>query len=180
MSFEVERGEAVGIIGSNGAGKSTLLKILSRITEPTTGYAEMRGSMGALLETGVGFHSELPGRENIYLNGAILGMAKSEVDHKFDEIVAFSGVEKFIVPTPLLKPGLYHISVYADIPYVKIADGHEGVLSFDVSKSGYSLNPGHRGIVAPVLEWRTEALPVPGSDRGCVQEYAAELEQPQR
>ena len=353
VSFDIERGEVVGVIGSNGAGKSTLLKILSRITEPTAGYAELHGSVGSLLETGVGFHPELTGRENIYLNGAILAMAKAEVDRKFDEIVAFSGVEKFIdtpvkryssgmrlrlgfavaahmdtgillidevlavgdaafqqkclgrissvtkkgrtvlfvshdmgaitrlcertiwleggqirligpsvdvvesylssravrrsswvnpavaspdtevqikmvrvlskdgqpitvvafdrafeieitydvmapvrdlaigyhilnsqgvvlvesnetdtlelkgvtrqigqytavcqVPTPLLKPGRYLISVYADIPRVKIADGHEGVLTFDVSKSGYFLNPGHRGIVAPVLEWR--------------------------
>ncbi len=96
VSFEVERGEVVGVIGRNGAGKSTLLKILSHITEPTSGYAKIRGRVSSLLEVGTGFHDELTGRENVYLNGTILGMSKTEVDRKFDEIVAFSGVEKFI------------------------------------------------------------------------------------
>jgi lipopolysaccharide transport system ATP-binding protein len=96
VSLEVEHGEAVGIIGRNGAGKSTLLKILSRITEPTEGYAEIHGRVGALLEVGTGFHPELTGRENIYLNGAILGMKKVEIARKFDEIVAFAEVEKFL------------------------------------------------------------------------------------
>ncbi len=96
VSFEVEQGEVVGIIGRNGAGKTTLLKILSRITEPTSGRAEIRDRVSSLLEVGTGFHSELTGRENVYLNGTILGMRKAEVDRKFDEIVDFSGVEKFI------------------------------------------------------------------------------------
>jgi lipopolysaccharide transport system ATP-binding protein len=96
VSFKVHRGEVVGIIGRNGAGKSTLLKILSRITEPTEGSAEIHGRVVSLLEVGTGFHSELTGRENVYLNGAILGMKKREIDSKFDEIVAFAEVEKFI------------------------------------------------------------------------------------
>lgn len=96
VNFEVERGEVVGIIGRNGAGKSTLLKILSRITHPTEGEVHLRGRVGSLLEVGTGFHPELTGRENIYFNGAILGMKKREIDDKFDEIVKFSGVEKFL------------------------------------------------------------------------------------
>ena len=96
ISFEVKPGEVVGIIGPNGAGKSTLLRILSRITQPTKGYSETRGRLGSLLEVGVGFHPELTGRENIYLSGAILGMPKAHIDRKFDDIVSFAEVEKFI------------------------------------------------------------------------------------
>jgi lipopolysaccharide transport system ATP-binding protein len=96
VSFEVQAGDVVGIIGRNGAGKSTLLKILSRITEPTSGQACLRGRVSSLLEVGTGFHPELSGRENVYLNGTILGMTKREIDKKFDEIVDFSGVEKFL------------------------------------------------------------------------------------
>lgn len=96
VSFEVEQGEVVGLIGRNGAGKSTLLKILSRITEPTSGYADIRGRVSSLLEVGTGFHPELTGRENVYLNGTILGMSKMEVDRKFDEIVDFAEIDKFI------------------------------------------------------------------------------------
>jgi lipopolysaccharide transport system ATP-binding protein len=96
VSFDIQRGEVVGIIGRNGAGKSTLLKILSRITSPTTGEIRLRGRVAALLEVGTGFHSELTGRENIFLNGAIMGMSRAEVKASFDEIVAFSEVEKFL------------------------------------------------------------------------------------
>jgi lipopolysaccharide transport system ATP-binding protein len=108
VSFEVKRGEVVGIIGRNGAGKSTLLKILSRITKPTKGHAEIHGRVGSLLEVGTGFHPELTGRENIYLNAAILGMRKAEVEKKFDEIVAFAEVEKFIdTPVKRYSSGMY-------------------------------------------------------------------------
>lgn len=100
VSFEVEQGNAVGIIGRNGAGKTTLLKILTRITTPTEGYAEIYGRVGSLLEVGTGFHAELTGRENIYFNGAVLGMKRTEIDRKFDDIVEFSGVKKFL-DTPL-------------------------------------------------------------------------------
>ncbi|MFG0334362.1 MAG: ABC transporter ATP-binding protein, partial [Maioricimonas sp. JB049] len=96
VSFEVEPGEVIGIIGQNGAGKSTLLKILSRITRPTTGRVTLRGRVASLLEVGTGFHPELTGRENVYMNGTILGMTRREIDRRFDEIVAFAGVEAFI------------------------------------------------------------------------------------
>ncbi len=96
ISFEMNHGETLGIIGDNGAGKSTLLKIISRITNPTRGYAEVHGRVSSLLEVGTGFNTELTGRENVYLNGTILGMTKREIDKKFDEIVDFSGIEKFI------------------------------------------------------------------------------------
>ncbi|MFZ0886733.1 MAG: ABC transporter ATP-binding protein, partial [Candidatus Acidiferrales bacterium] len=100
INFEVHHGEVVGLIGRNGAGKSTLLKILARITRPTEGHAEIHGRVGSLLEVGTGFHLELTGRENVYMSGAILGMRKAEIDRKFDEIVAFSEVERFL-DTPL-------------------------------------------------------------------------------
>jgi lipopolysaccharide transport system ATP-binding protein len=108
ICLEINKGEVVGFIGRNGAGKSTLLKLLSRITEPTTGRIEMRGRIGSLLEVGAGFHAELTGRENIYLSGAVLGMKKAEIVNKFDEIVEFSGVDKFIdTPVKRYSSGMY-------------------------------------------------------------------------
>ena len=108
VSFNVAKGEIIGVIGRNGAGKSTLLKILSRITEPTVGQIKLYGRIGSLLEVGTGFHPELTGRENIYLNGAILGMAKAEIRKQFDEIVAFSGVEEFLdTPVKRYSSGMY-------------------------------------------------------------------------
>jgi lipopolysaccharide transport system ATP-binding protein len=108
VSFQVRQGEVLGIIGRNGAGKSTLLKVLARITEPTEGYAEVQGRVGTLLEVGTGFHGELTGRENVYLSGAILGMRKTEIDRKFDEIVDFAEVEKFLdTPVKYYSTGMY-------------------------------------------------------------------------
>ena len=108
VNFTVEKGEVLGIIGRNGAGKSTLLKILSQITPPTTGEIKLRGRVGSLLEVGTGFHPELTGRENIFLNGAILGMRKKEIEKKFEEIVEFSGVGKFLdMPVKRYSSGMY-------------------------------------------------------------------------
>src|ERR1043166_3334076 len=108
VSFELEQGHVLGIVGRNGAGKSTLLKILSRITDPTEGHADVRGRLSSLLEVGTGFHPELTGRDNIYLNGAIMGMRRAEVTAKFDSIVEFAGVEKFIdTPVKRYSSGMY-------------------------------------------------------------------------
>src|SRR6266576_1657633 len=108
VSFEVAEGEVLGIVGHNGAGKSTLLKILSRITEPTSGSAVVDGRVGSLLEVGTGFHPELTGRDNMFLNGAILGMKRTEIQRKFDEIVSFAEVERFIdTPIKHYSSGMY-------------------------------------------------------------------------
>jgi len=120
VSFEVKQGDVVGIIGRNGAGKSTLLKILSRITEPTEGRARIRGRMGSLLEVGAGFHPELTGRENIYLNGVILGMTRAEVRMRFDEIVAFAEIEQFLdTPVKRYSNGMYMRLAFAVAAHLK-------------------------------------------------------------
>ncbi len=127
VSFEVKRGEVVGIIGRNGAGKTTLLKLLSRITEPTEGYIEIHGRVGSLLEVGTGFHPELTGRENIYLNGAILGMKKKEIDKKFDEIVSFAEIERFI-DTPMKR---YSSGMYVRLAFAVAAHMEPEILLVD-------------------------------------------------
>jgi homopolymeric O-antigen transport system ATP-binding protein len=127
VSFEVQAGEVVGIIGRNGAGKSTLLKILSRITKPTRGHAEIKGRVGSLLEVGTGFHPELTGRENIFLNGAILGMRKAEIERKFDEIVEFAEIQNFI-DTPVKR---YSSGMYVRLAFAVAAHMETEVLLID-------------------------------------------------
>ncbi len=127
VSFEVKRGEVLGIIGRNGAGKSTLLKILSRITEPTAGRVLLRGRVASLLEVGTGFHPELTGRENIFLNGAILGMSRAEIRKRFDEIVAFAEVEKFL-DTPVKR---YSCGMYVRLAFAVAAHLEPEILIVD-------------------------------------------------
>jgi lipopolysaccharide transport system ATP-binding protein len=139
ISFEIKRGEAVGIIGRNGAGKSTLLKLLSRITEPTEGRIELEGRVASLLEVGTGFHPELTGRENIFLNGAILGMHRAEIKKKFDEIVAFAEVEKFLdTPVKHFSSGMYMRLAFAVAahlePEILIVDEVLAVGDFEFQK----------------------------------------------
>ena len=120
VSFEVKRGEILGVVGANGAGKSTLLKVMSRITEPTVGRAEIHGRVGSLLEVGTGFHPELTGRDNVFLNGAILGMKRSEIARNFDEIVAFAEVERFIdTPVKHYSSGMYLRLAFAVAAYLE-------------------------------------------------------------
>jgi len=127
VSFEIQQGDRVGIIGRNGAGKSTLLKILSRITPPTKGKIEYSGRMAALLEVGTGFHGDLSGRENIYLNGSILGMTKHEIDRKFDEIVSFAEIEKFL-DTPVKR---YSSGMYVRLAFAVAANLESDILIVD-------------------------------------------------
>ncbi|HSR18501.1 MAG TPA: ABC transporter ATP-binding protein, partial [Ignavibacteriaceae bacterium] len=127
INFNVRHGEIVGIIGHNGAGKSTLLKILSRITEPTTGRCEVYGRVGSLLEVGTGFHWELTGRENIFLNGAILGMKKAEIKRKFDEIVAFAEIDEFL-DTPVKR---YSTGMYVKLAFAIAAHLEPDILIID-------------------------------------------------
>src|SRR5450432_3510446 len=120
VSFEVKRGDVLGVVGRNGAGKSTLLKILSRITEPTNGRITLQGRVASLLEVGTGFHPELTGRENIFLNGAILGMKRAEIDRNFDEIVDFAEVEKFLdTPVKRYSSGMYVRLAFAVAAYLE-------------------------------------------------------------
>src|SRR5476651_1152442 len=120
INFEVQQGDAVGIIGRNGAGKSTLLKVLSRVTSPTTGSVKIKGRVASLLEVGTGFHPELSGRENIFLNGAILGMRKAEIKRRFDEIVDFAGVERYIdTPVKRYSSGMYVRLAFAVAAYLE-------------------------------------------------------------
>ncbi len=132
VSFDVPRGQILGIIGPNGAGKSTLLKILSRITEPTEGRAELSGRIASLLEVGVGFHPELTGRENIYLSGALLGMKKTEIRRNLDEIIAFAEVEKF-VDTPVKR---YSSGMYVRLAFAVAAHLESEILSTRWKMSG--------------------------------------------
>jgi lipopolysaccharide transport system ATP-binding protein len=135
LNFEGQQGEAVGIIGRNGAGKSTLLKILSRITHPTTGRAELRGRLTSLLEVGTGFHPDLTGRENVLLNGAILGMGRTQIRRKFDEIVDFAGIDAFLdTPVKHYSSGMYmrlafavaaHLEAEILVLYVLISVGDD-------------------------------------------------------
>jgi lipopolysaccharide transport system ATP-binding protein len=127
INFDIEQGDSVGIIGRNGAGKSTLLKILSRVTSPTTGSVKIKGRIASLLEVGTGFHPELTGRENIYLNGAILGMRKAEIKRKFDEIVDFSGIERY-VDTPVKR---YSSGMYVRLAFAVAAHLESEILIID-------------------------------------------------
>jgi len=165
VSFDIKHGEIIGIIGHNGAGKSTLLKILSRITEPTTGYADVYGRIGSLLEVGTGFHPELTGRENVYLNGSILGMRRTEINRKFDEIVDFAEIEQFIdTPVKHYSSGMYvrlAFSVAAHLePEILLIDEVLAVGDVDFQKKslGKMENVSHEGRTVVFVSHNMNAL----------------------
>jgi lipopolysaccharide transport system ATP-binding protein len=165
VSLEVKHGEIIGIIGHNGAGKSTLLKILSQITEPTTGYADLFGRVGSLLEVGTGFHPELTGRENVYLNGSILGMKRTEIDRKFDAIVDFAEIEKFIdTPVKHYSSGMYvrlAFSVAAHLePEILLIDEvlAVGDVAFQKKSLGKMENVSHEGRTVIFVSHNMNAL----------------------
>ena len=165
LSFEIKHGEIIGIVGHNGAGKSTLLKVLSRITEPTTGYADVYGRVGSLLEVGTGFHPELTGRENVYLNGSILGMRKLEIDRKFDEIVDFAEIEQFIdTPVKHYSSGMYvrlAFSVAAHLePEILLIDEvlAVGDVAFQKKSLGKMENVSHQGRTVVFVSHNMNAL----------------------
>jgi lipopolysaccharide transport system ATP-binding protein len=197
INFEVRRGEVLGIIGRNGAGKSTLLKIISRITEPTAGQVEIRGRVASLLEVGTGFHPELTGRENIYLNGAILGMTRAEIRRKFDEIVAFAEVEKFLdTPVKRYSSGMYvrlafavaahlepeilvvdEVLAVGDVEFQKKCVGKMGELSDDGGRTVLfvSHNVGMITSLCPSVIWLEKgSLRNRGDARAMISEYLAQ------
>ena len=168
VSFDVAEGEVVGVIGKNGAGKSTLLKVLTRITTPTEGRAEIRGRVGSLLEVGTGFHRELTGRENIFLNGAVLGMKRREIARKFDDIVEFSGVEKFIdTPVKRYSSGMYvrlAFSVAAHLePEILLVDEVLAVGDAEFQRRCLGRMEDYGAPAARCSSSRTTCLPSPGS-----------------
>jgi lipopolysaccharide transport system ATP-binding protein len=189
VSFEVKHGEVVGIIGRNGAGKSTLLKVLSRITEPTEGRAETWGRLGSLLEVGTGFHPELTGRENVFMNGAILGMRNREIRAKFDEIVAFAEVEKFIdTPVKHYSSGMYTRLAFAVAahlePEILVVDEVLAVGDAEFQKKclGKMSEVAHQGRTVLFVSHNMNAIEqLCGSalllERGCVAEYSRDVRQ---
>ena len=165
VTFEVQRGEVIGIMGRNGAGKSTLLKILSRIVEPTRGIARLRGRVASLLEVGTGFHPELTGRENIYLNGAMLGMRKAEINRKLDEIIAFSEIEKFL-DTPVKR---YSSGMYVRLAFAVAANLEPEILIVDevLAVGDYAFQKKCMGKMSDVASGRGTNDPVCQSQHGC-------------
>src|SRR5437764_421514 len=155
ISFDVKQGEVVGIIGRNGAGKSTLLKILNRITEPTSGGADVYGRVGSLLEVGTGFHPELTGRENVFMNGTILGMSRAEIRSKFDQIVAFAEIERFL-DTPVKR---YSSGMYVRLAFAVAAHLQPEILLVAAGDEATSFDCDHPATIELLIEVRQ---PIPG------------------